>query len=71
MSFIKLYLAPGKEHSLKRLHPWVFSGAIRKADGEPAEGEVVEVYSSKREFLAMGHYALGSIAVRVFSFDQV
>ncbi|MFD1185928.1 class I SAM-dependent rRNA methyltransferase [Pontibacter rugosus] len=71
MSYIKLYLAPGKEHSLQRQHPWVFSGAIRKADGEPAEGDVVEVYSSKREFLAMGHYAPGSIAVRIFSFEQV
>ncbi|GAB3531826.1 class I SAM-dependent rRNA methyltransferase [Pontibacter brevis] len=71
MSFIKLYLAPGKEHSLKRQHPWVFSGAIRKADGEPAEGDIVEVYSSKNEYLAMGHYAPGSIAVRVFSFEQV
>ncbi|WP_299757043.1 class I SAM-dependent rRNA methyltransferase [uncultured Pontibacter sp.] len=70
MSLIKLYLAPGKEHSLKRQHPWVFSGAIRKADGEPAEGDVVEVYSSKREFLGMGHYAPGSIAVRIFSFEQ-
>ena len=70
MSFIKLYLAPGKEHSLLRQHPWVFSGAIRKADGEPEEGDVVEVYSSKREFLAMGHYAPGSIAVRIFSFEQ-
>ena len=70
MSFIKLYLAPGKEHSLQRRHPWVFSGAIRKADGEPSEGDIVEVYSSKREFLAMGHYAPGSIAVRIFSFEQ-
>src|SRR5690606_329192 len=69
--YIKLYLAPGKEHSLKRFHPWVFSGAIRKADGEPAEGETVEVYSSKHEFLGMGHYALGSIAVRIISFEQV
>ncbi|QCR21921.1 class I SAM-dependent rRNA methyltransferase [Pontibacter sp. SGAir0037] len=71
MSFIKLYLAPGKEHSLKRFHPWVFSGAIRKADGEPVEGDIVEVYSSKREFLGLGHYAPGSIAVRIFSFEQV
>ncbi|WP_266205547.1 class I SAM-dependent rRNA methyltransferase [Pontibacter kalidii] len=70
MSLTKLYLAPGKEHSLKRQHPWVFSGAIRKADGEPDEGDVVEVYSSKREFLGMGHYAPGSIAVRIFSFEQ-
>ncbi|GAB3202046.1 23S rRNA (cytosine1962-C5)-methyltransferase [Pontibacter aydingkolensis] len=71
MSFIKLYLAPGKEHSLKRFHPWVFSGAIRKMDGNPAEGDIVEVYSSQREFLGMGHYAPGSIAVRIFSFEQV
>ena len=71
MSFTKLYLAPGKEHSLKRFHPWVFSGAIRKMDGNPEEGDVVEVYSSQREFLGMGHYAPGSIAVRIFSFEQV
>ncbi|WP_194349925.1 class I SAM-dependent rRNA methyltransferase [Pontibacter beigongshangensis] len=71
MSIIKLYLAKGKEHSLKRFHPWVFSGAIKKADGEPQEGDVVEVYSSRHEFLGMGHYAPGSIAVRIFSFEQV
>ena len=71
MSFTKLYLAPGKEHSLKRFHPWVFSGAIRKMDGNPEEGDIVEVYSSQREFLGMGHYAPGSIAVRIFSFEQV
>lgn len=56
---------------MKRLHPWVFSGAIRKADGEPAEGDIVEVYSHKHEFLGIGHYAPGSIAVRIFSFKQV
>lgn len=71
MSLTKLYLAAGKEHSLKRFHPWVFSGAIKKIEGDPAEGDVVEVYSSKHEFLGMGHYAPGSIAVRVFSFEQV
>ncbi|MFD2244833.1 class I SAM-dependent rRNA methyltransferase [Pontibacter ruber] len=71
MSLTKLYLATGKEHSLKRFHPWVFSGAIKNIDGNPAEGDVVEVYSSRQEFLGMGHYAPGSIAVRVFSFEQV
>ncbi|WP_018477972.1 class I SAM-dependent rRNA methyltransferase [Pontibacter roseus] len=72
MSFTKLYLATGKEHSLKRFHPWVFSGAIKKLEGpEPEEGDTVEVYSSKREFLGMGHWAPGSIAVRIFSFEQV
>ena len=44
----KVYLKPGKEESLKRFHPWIFSGAISRFDGEPEEGEVVEVYTSKR-----------------------
>ncbi|EEX43676.1 hypothetical protein BACFIN_08627 [Bacteroides finegoldii DSM 17565] len=44
----KVYLKPGKEESLKRFHPWIFSGAISRFDGEPEEGEVVEVYTSKK-----------------------
>ncbi len=48
----KVYLKPGKEESLKRFHPWIFSGAIARFDGEPEEGEVVEVYTSKKEFIA-------------------
>ena len=44
----KVYLKPGKEDSLKRFHPWIFSGAIARFDGEPDEGEVVEVYTSKK-----------------------
>ena len=50
----KVYLKPGKEESLKRFHPWIFSGAIARFDGEPEEGEVVEVYTSKKEFIAEG-----------------
>ena len=46
----KVYLKLGKEDSLKRFHPWIFSGAIAHFDGEPEEGEVVEVYTSKKEF---------------------
>lgn len=65
----KVYLKPGKEESLKRFHPWVFSGAIAHIDGEPEEGEVVEIYTSKREFIAKGHFQIGSIAVRVLTFD--
>ena len=64
----KVYLKPGKEESLKRFHPWVFSGAIAHFDGEPEEGEVVEIYTSKKEFIAKGHFQIGSIAVRVLSF---
>jgi 23S rRNA (cytosine1962-C5)-methyltransferase len=70
MSYKKVYLKPGKEESLKRFHPWVFSGAIAKIEGEPEEGEVVDVYTSKKEFIASGHYQIGSIAVRVLSFVQ-
>lgn len=66
----KVYLKSGKEESLKRFHPWVFSGAISRIDGEPEEGEVVEVYTSKKEFIAKGHWQIGSIAVRVLSFNQ-
>ena len=70
MSYKKVYLKPGKEESLKRFHPWVFSGAIARVDGEPEEGEVVDVYTSKKEFIACGHFQIGSIAVRVLTFRQ-
>ncbi len=68
---IKIILSTDKDHSLKRFHPWVFSGAIRKMSGEVKEGDVVEVYSSKDEFLGIGHYQTGSIAIRIFSFQQI
>lgn len=70
MSYKKVYLKPGKEESLKRFHPWVFSGAIARVEGEPEEGEIVDVYTSKKEFIACGHFQIGSIAVRVLSFVQ-
>ena len=70
MTYKKVYLKPGKEESLKRFHPWVFSGAIAKVEGEPEEGEVVDVYTSKKEFIACGHFQIGSIAVRVLTFRQ-
>lgn len=67
----KIVLKSGKDQSLRRFHPWVFSGAIKKTYGHFTEGDVVAVYDNKDEFLALGHYQLGSIAVRVFSFDDV
>ena len=70
----RILLNKGKEHSLKRRHPWVFSGAIKKiqAEKEVEEGEVVEVFSAGGEFLGVGHYQPGgSIAVRIFSFEPV
>lgn len=66
----KIVLKSGKDQSLRRFHPWVFSGAIKKIHGPSREGEVVDVYDNKDEFLASGHYQQGSIAVRVLSFEQ-
>lgn len=70
MAYKKVYLKPGKEESLKRFHPWVFSGAIARIEGEPEEGEIVDVFTSKKEFIACGHYQVGSIVVRVLTFTQ-
>lgn len=64
----KIILKKGREDSLLRFHPWVFSGAIAQIVGEPAEGDIVGVFSQSGEFLAYGHYQVGSIAVRVLSF---
>ena len=66
----KIFLKPGKEQSLKRFHPWVFSGAIGKAEGKPEEGDLVNVYSVNGEFLATGHCQVGSIAVRILTFTE-
>lgn len=70
MEFAKLILKSGKDQSVMRLHPWVFSGAIKKIHGQPAEGDLVEVFNNKDEFLAYGHYQHSSIAVRIISFDK-
>ena len=67
---IKIVLKSGKEQSLMRFHPWVFSGAIKKMYGNPLEGDIVDIYDNKDTFLAMGHYAPSSIAVRILSFSQ-
>lgn len=67
---IKVILRKGREESLRRLHPWVFSGAIAEIQGKPDEGDIVAVHASDGSFLACGHYQIGSIAVRVLSFDE-
>ena len=67
---IKVILKKGREESLLRFHPWVFSGAISQIAGNPAEGDIVAVHASDGGFLACGHYQIGSIAVRVLSFDR-
>ncbi|MBQ6185132.1 MAG: class I SAM-dependent rRNA methyltransferase [Bacteroidales bacterium] len=65
----KIILKKGREESLRRFHPWVFSGAIAQIVGEPAEGDIVGVFAHDGSFLAYGHYQIGSIAVRVLSFS--
>ena len=67
---VKIVLKSGKEQSLRRFHPWVFSGAIKKMYGNPVEGDLVDVYDNKDTFLAVGHYQPSSIAVRILSFKE-
>ena len=72
MAITKIFLRRGKEESLQRRHPWIFSGAIYSIENGDnlAEGDIVDLYSAKGEFLARGHYQIGSIAVRVLTFEQ-
>lgn len=70
MNYRKIFLRRGKEESLKRFHPWIFSGAIAKMDQEIEEGDIVSVYTSDNKFIAVGHYQIGSIAVRILDFNE-
>ena len=65
-----LILRKGKEESLKRFHPWIFSGAVHHIEGEPKEGDLVEVLNSEGRFVAIGHWQVGSTAVRVLTFNR-
>ena len=68
--FVKIILHPKKERSLKLFHPWVFSGAVAKTDGNPSEGDIVEIFTHEGEYIATGHFHNGSIKVRIFSFER-
>lgn len=70
MDRVKIVLKSGKDQSIRRYHPWIFSGAIKKIYGNPVEGDLVDVFDNKDEFLAVGHYQPSSIAVRILSFKQ-
>ena len=66
----QIYLKRGKDESLRRFHPWIFSGAIHHMSEQPEEGETVEVFTSENEYIATGHFQIGSIMVRVLSFEN-
>jgi len=70
MNYPKVILKSGKDQSVRRYHPWIFSGAIKKIIGNVNEGDLVRVTDNKDEFLALGHYQIGSIAVRIISFEE-
>ncbi|MBQ9286467.1 MAG: class I SAM-dependent rRNA methyltransferase [Bacteroidaceae bacterium] len=65
---LTLYLKRGKDESLRRYHPWIFSGAVHHIDGHPEEGDLVRVVTADGDFIAVGHWQIGSIAVRVLTF---
>ncbi|MBM3420321.1 MAG: class I SAM-dependent rRNA methyltransferase [Bacteroidetes bacterium] len=67
---VKVVLKSGKDQSVMRYHPWLFSGAIKKVYGDPAEGDLVEIFDNKETLLGTGHYSPGSIAIRILSFGK-
>lgn len=70
-NYKNIYLKKGKEQSLNRFHPWVFSGAIAHVDDGIIEGDVVNVFANDGRFIAVGHYQIGSIAIRILSFENI
>ena len=65
----RLMIAPGREKALARHHPWIFSGAVKRVEGEPQEGDLVDVVDSQGRWIATGHYQADSIVCKVLSFD--
>ena len=66
-----IILHNNKTQAVKRFHPWVFSGAVKQKEGNPDQGDVVEVFSEGGEYLGIGHFGTGSVSVRIFSFDRI
>lgn len=71
MPYKTIVLKRGKADSIRRFHPWVFSGAIQTLPDDLREGEIVRVEDASSQFLAVGHYQIGSIAIRILSFEDV
>lgn len=66
----RAFLAPGKEKSIERRHPWIFSGAVRSIEANPSDGDVLEVCDPKGNYLCTGHYFDGNILIKILSFEQ-
>ncbi len=69
-NYPKLILKPGKEAAVRRFHPWLFSGAVASKEGAPEDGDVIEIWSADRQYLATGHFGKESICAKIFSFKQ-
>ena len=67
---ITIQLKPRKEENVHRFHPWIFSGAIARTKGKPQEGDLVRVIDYEGNFLAIGHYQIGSIMIRILTFHD-
>lgn len=67
---IKIYLKAHRDEAVRRFHPWVFSGAVQKAEGNPKDGDLVHVFDNRGNWLAAGHFQDGSICVRIISFEN-
>lgn len=70
MSYPRLVLHQNKIHPVKRFHPWVFSGAVKRKEGNPQQGDIVEIVSEQGEYLGTGHFGTGSVSARIFSFER-
>ncbi len=68
-SLSTVFLKPNRQEAVLRKHPWVFSGAIERLKGNPADGDLVQLCNQRGDFLALGHYYNGSIAVKILSYD--
>lgn len=69
-TYPRITLKKGREVSIQRFHPWIFSGAIQSVSVKPESGDIVEIYSSSGSYLATGHYEDSSLAIKIFSYDQ-
>lgn len=69
--YASVLLHRNKAQAVKRFHPWVFSGAVKSKEGNPDQGDIVEVFTEDGEYLGAGHFGTGSVSVRMFTFEKI